>query len=199
MVCVNGLFRENLKPAPPSGKQSPDQPLLNHCTCLRVPSWAECWISHLKTCLLADVTKNTDKDPQSCSFGPEAGFPLWSGCYSAGRAPHCPEHVPWSVGGPKPISFPLAMPLWNWFAYGSCPSGDPEQAALLKPGWCFFCTHEDVCLRPYLPRFNLLDKVEFLYTHGLGLMELRNGCNYFTHVVSFFGQPRACRSFQTRD
>ena len=70
----------------------------------------------------------------------------------------------------KPIGLPLAMPHWSWFSY---PSGVPGQAAFLKPGWCVFCAHEDVtCLVTYLPRFNLLDKTEFLYVYSLAPVAL---------------------------
>lgn len=151
-VCKWFMFRENLKPTVTPGKQPPNQTLLKRYTCLRAPSWAQYCISHLKICLLADVTENTNNDSRSCSLGPEASFPLWFVAVPLLAELATVQNAPLgSVSRTKPISFPLAMPHWNWF---SCPSGVPGQATFLKPGGCFFCTHEDVCAS-YLARPDL--------------------------------------------
>lgn len=44
---------------------------------------------------LADVIENTNNDPQSCSLGPEARFPLWFVAVPLLAGSHCPECGPW--------------------------------------------------------------------------------------------------------
>lgn len=65
------------------------------------------------------------------------------------------------------------MPYWNWFACGSCPPEVLEQATLPKVMLVFLLhTQGCVCIKLYLFRFSLLDKVEFPYMHSLAFTEL---------------------------